>query len=124
MNLNHIVECRSGCGKRIFCPFKNRSHLVTDVSFVESAGMMREKNIIACYYTGRTSFIRQGHIPLQVLGFMYNEKEGKWDDQPGKDTASELSLENAIDYALRFARVKMCPQEKEGPTGAFLSGNP
>ena len=35
-----------------------------------------------------------------------------WDDQPGKDTASELSLENAIDYALRFARVKMCPQEK------------
>lgn len=70
----------------------------------------------------------QGHIPLKVLGFVYNEKEGKWDavegvnitlglpiirtsvdhgtafDQAGKGTANELSLENAIDYAVRFAR--------------------
>lgn len=69
----------------------------------------------------------QGHIPLKVAGFVYNQKEGKWDavegvnitlglpiirtsvdhgtafDLAGKGTANELSLENAIDYAVRFA---------------------
>lgn len=69
----------------------------------------------------------QGHIPLKLLGFVYNRKEQKWDavsgvnitlglpiirvsvdhgtafDQAGKGTASELSLVNSIDYAIRFA---------------------
>lgn len=69
----------------------------------------------------------QGHIPLKVVGFVYNEEAKKWDavegvnctlglpiirtsvdhgtayDQAGKGTAIELSLENAIDYAIRFA---------------------
>lgn len=69
----------------------------------------------------------QGHIPLKVVGFVYNGEEGKWDavegvnitlglpiirtsvdhgtafDQAGKGIASELSLEHAIDYAIRFA---------------------
>ncbi len=66
----------------------------------------------------------QGHIPLKVVGFVYNKREGKWDsvegvnitlglpivrasvdhgtafDQAGKGVASELSLVNAIDYAI------------------------
>ncbi len=70
----------------------------------------------------------QGHIPLKVVGFVYNAEEGQWDavegvnitlglpivrvsvdhgtafDQAGKGTASELSLLNAIDYAIRLAR--------------------
>lgn len=69
----------------------------------------------------------QGHIPLKVVGFVYNEKAQKWDavegvnitlglpiirtsvdhgtafDQAGNGTANELSLLNAIDYAVRFA---------------------
>lgn len=70
----------------------------------------------------------QGHIPLKVLGFVYNQKEQKWDavagvnitlglpiirvsvdhgtafDQAGTGTASELSLLNSIDYAIKFAQ--------------------
>ena len=69
----------------------------------------------------------QGHIPLKVLGFVYDQEAGGWQavegvnitlglpiirtsvdhgtafDQAGKGTANELSLENAIDYAIRFA---------------------
>ncbi len=69
----------------------------------------------------------QGHIPLKVVGFVYNHSEQKWDavsgvnitlglpiirssvdhgtafDQAGTGTASELSLVNAIDYAIRLA---------------------
>lgn len=69
----------------------------------------------------------QGHIPLKVVGFVYNQAEQKWEavsgvnitlglpiirtsvdhgtafDQAGKGTASELSLINAIDYAILFA---------------------
>ena len=69
----------------------------------------------------------QGHIPLKVVGFVYNQEEQKWDavegvnitlglpiirtsvdhgtafDQAGTGTANELSLLNAIDYAVRFA---------------------
>ncbi len=80
----------------------------------------------------------QGHIPLKLVGFVYNQKEGKWDavegvnitlglpiirtsvdhgtayDQAGKGTASECSLMNAIDYAIRFARgsKKNCVEEE------------
>lgn len=69
----------------------------------------------------------QGHIPLKVLGFVYNQKEGRWEsvegvnitlglpiirtsvdhgtayDQAGKGIANELSLLNAVDYAIRMA---------------------
>lgn len=69
----------------------------------------------------------QGHIPLKVVGFRYNHEKGKWDDvsgvnitlglpiirasvdhgtafdQAGTGTASAISLENAIDYAVRMA---------------------
>ncbi len=70
----------------------------------------------------------QGHIPLKVVGFVYNQEEGKWDavegvnitlglpiirtsvdhgtafDQAGSGKANELSLLNAIEYAVNFAR--------------------
>lgn len=66
----------------------------------------------------------QGHIPLKVVGFVYNHEAQKWDavegvnitlglpivrasvdhgtafDQAGKGVANELSLINAIDYAV------------------------
>ena len=72
----------------------------------------------------------QGHIPLKLAGFVYNKDEGKWDavagvnitlglpvirssvdhgtafDQVNKGTANELSLINAIDYAIRLASNK------------------
>lgn len=72
----------------------------------------------------------QGHIPLKVLGFVYNREQQKWDavagvnitlglpiirasvdhgtafDQAGLGTASELSLINAIEYAIQMAKVK------------------
>lgn len=72
----------------------------------------------------------QGHIPLKVIGFVYNQEEKKWDavagvnitlglpiirasvdhgtafDQVGTGEASELSLVNAIDYAIKMAESK------------------
>lgn len=69
----------------------------------------------------------QGHIPLKVVGFVYNQKDGCWEavegvnitlglpiirasvdhgtafDQAGMGTASEKSLRNAVDYAVRMA---------------------
>ena len=69
----------------------------------------------------------QGHIPLKVIGFVYNEEEKKWDavagvnitlglpivrvsvdhgtafDQAGLGIANELSLINAIDYGVKLA---------------------
>ncbi len=69
----------------------------------------------------------QGHIPLKVIGFVYNGETKKWDavegvnvtlglpiirtsvdhgtafDQAGKGIASEISLVNAINYAVRMA---------------------
>lgn len=70
----------------------------------------------------------QGHIPLKVVGFVYNENEKKWDavagvnitlglpivrssvdhgtafDQAGLGIANELSLMNAIDYGVKLAK--------------------
>ena len=70
----------------------------------------------------------QGHIPLKVLGFVYNKAKGEWDavegvnitlglpiirtsvdhgtafDQAGSGKANELSLLNAIEYAINFAK--------------------
>ena len=69
----------------------------------------------------------QGHIPLKVVGLVYNQAEQKWDavagvnitlglpiirasvdhgtafDQAGKGVANELSLINAMDYAIRMS---------------------
>lgn len=69
----------------------------------------------------------QGHIPLKVIGFVYNKTASKWDavagvnitlglpiirasvdhgtafDQAGKGIANELSLENAILYGILLA---------------------
>ncbi len=69
----------------------------------------------------------QGHIPMKLIGFVYNQETQKWDavagvnitlglpiirasvdhgtafDQAGKGTANELSLVNAIDYAIQLA---------------------
>lgn len=73
----------------------------------------------------------QGHIPLKVLGFVYNHERKKWDavegvnitlglpiirvsvdhgtafDQAGTGMASELSLKNSIEYAALLAKGKM-----------------
>lgn len=72
----------------------------------------------------------QGHIPLKVKGFVYNQEQGKWDavegvnmtlglpvirtsvdhgtgeDCAGDGSASERSLENAVDYAVRMVLAK------------------
>ena len=69
----------------------------------------------------------QGHIPVKLLGFIWNEKHNKWDsvrginitlglpiirtsvdhgtafDRAGKGTATPESLINAIEYAARMA---------------------
>ena len=82
-------------------------------------------DIVVCMYHD------QGHIPLKVVGFVYNQKEGKWDaveginltlglpivrvsvdhgtafDQAGTGMANELSLMNAIDYGVRLSRSRM-----------------
>lgn len=78
----------------------------------------------------------QGHIPLKVLGFVYDRKAAAWQsvsgvnitlglpiirtsvdhgtafDQAGKGTASPLSLRNAMDYAVRFAQTKKAQAEQ------------
>lgn len=72
----------------------------------------------------------QGHIPLKVIGFIYNQEDKKWEavagvnitlglpiirssvdhgtafDQAGTGKASELSLLNAIDYGITLAKNK------------------
>lgn len=77
-----------------------------------------------------TMYHDQGHIPLKVVGFVYNHEEQKWDavagvnitlglpiirtsvdhgtafDQAGKGIANELSLSNAIDYAVLMVNSK------------------
>ena len=79
-------------------------------------------DIVVCMYHD------QGHIPLKVVGVVYNQEAGKWDaveginltlglpivrvsvdhgtafDQAGTGMANELSLMNAIDYAARLSR--------------------
>lgn len=72
----------------------------------------------------------QGHIPLKVKGFVYNKAEGHWDavaginvtlglpiirasvdhgtgfGHAGNGGANELSLVNAMDYAIRMAQYR------------------
>ncbi|MBE5807376.1 MAG: 4-hydroxythreonine-4-phosphate dehydrogenase PdxA [Clostridiales bacterium] len=77
----------------------------------------------------------QGHIPLKLLGFVYDRQQGRWDavegvnitlglpivrtsvdhgtafDQAGLGTANPLSLINAVGYAARLAaRRKAAPR--------------
>lgn len=78
-------------------------------------------DIVVCMYHD------QGHIPLKVIGFVYNDEKGCWDavegvnvtlglpiirasvdhgtafGHAGTGVANELSLKNAIDYAIRLA---------------------
>lgn len=73
----------------------------------------------------------QGHIPLKVIGFVYDEAQQKWKSvtgvnitlglpiirvsvdhgtafgKAGKGTASEASLENAVEYGVRMANAKL-----------------
>lgn len=93
--------------------------LPADTLFSKANGGMYDI-VVAMYHD-------QGHIPLKLLGFVYDQKKGAWQavqgvnvtlglpiirasvdhgtafDQAGHWTASELSLENAIDYAIRLA---------------------
>ena len=88
-------------------------------------------DIVVCMYHD------QGHIPLKVVGFVYNQQAGKWDaveginltlglpivrvsvdhgtafDQAGTGMANELSLMNAIDYGARLSQARM---EKKAQT--------
>lgn len=74
----------------------------------------------------------QGHIPLKVVGFVYNRARGKWDEvsgvnitlglpiircsvdhgtafgHAGQGVQSEASLVNAVDYACRLAEIGDC----------------
>lgn len=80
----------------------------------------------------------QGHIPLKVVGFVYNQKEQKWDavagvnitlglpivrasvdhgtafDQAGLGIANEISLLNAIDYGVKLAKSNKEKQKISG----------
>lgn len=70
----------------------------------------------------------QGHIPLKLVGFVYNQEMRKWDavagvnitlglpivrasvdhgtafDQAGQGVANELSLINAVEYGIRLSK--------------------
>lgn len=93
-----------------------------DTIFSKARGGMYDV-VVAMYHD-------QGHIPLKVVGFVYDQKEQRWDavsgvnitlglpivrvsvdhgtafDQAGKGTASELSLRNAIEYSILLANSK------------------
>lgn len=93
--------------------------LPADTLFSKANGGMYDI-VVAMYHD-------QGHIPLKLLGFVYDQEAQSWKavqgvnitlnlpiirtsvdhgtafDQAGKWTASEASLENAIDYAIRLA---------------------
>ena len=79
----------------------------------------------------------QGHIPLKVVGFTWNEKEKKWNSvsginvtlglpiirasvdhgtafgKAGKGTANPESLIIALEYAARFARERIAERAKK-----------
>ena len=90
-----------------------------DTVFVKAAGGVYDI-VVAMYHD-------QGHIPLKVKGFVYNREEGRWDavagvnvtlglpilrasvdhgtafGHAGDGRANALSLQNAMDYAVRMA---------------------
>lgn len=79
----------------------------------------------------------QGHIPLKVIGFVYDEEQQKWKSvtgvnitlglpiirvsvdhgtafgKAGKGTASADSLANAISYGVRMANARLKDKEKD-----------
>ncbi|WP_416361231.1 4-hydroxythreonine-4-phosphate dehydrogenase PdxA [Mammaliicoccus sp. Dog046] len=93
--------------------------LPADTLFSKANGGMYDI-VVAMYHD-------QGHIPLKLLGFVYDQEKQNWKavegvnitlnlpiirtsvdhgtafDQAGQWTASEASLVNAIDYAIRLA---------------------
>ncbi|EJN93518.1 4-hydroxythreonine-4-phosphate dehydrogenase PdxA [Streptococcus ratti] len=93
--------------------------LPADTLFSKANGGMYDI-VVAMYHD-------QGHIPLKLLGFVYDQEKGSWQavqgvnitlglpiirasvdhgtafDQAGNWMTSELSLENAIDYAIRLS---------------------
>ena len=93
--------------------------LPPDTVFVKALGGLYDI-VVAMYHD-------QGHIPLKVLGFVYDAAAGKWQsvsgvnitlglpiirvsvdhgtafDQAWKGTASSDSLVNAIEYGVRLA---------------------
>lgn len=93
--------------------------LPSDTAFSKMQGGWYD--IVVCMYHD------QGHIPLKVLGFVYNKEKGIWDavegvnitlglpiirvsvdhgtafGHAGQGVANELSLVNAIGYAIRLA---------------------
>jgi 4-phospho-D-threonate 3-dehydrogenase / 4-phospho-D-erythronate 3-dehydrogenase len=107
------IEVAKSEGINVFGP------LPADTVFSKARGGMYDI-VVVMYHD-------QGHIPLKLLGFVYDKELNKWKavsgvnitlglpiirtsvdhgtafDQAGKMTASELSLENAIDYAVQLA---------------------
>lgn len=93
-----------------------------DTVFAKCIGGMY--NIVVAMYHD------QGHIPVKMVGFHYDKEKKKWNsvaginvtlglpiirtsvdhgtafDQVLKGTANEISLENAIDYAIKLAKNK------------------
>ncbi len=112
-HINPAVEAAQAEGIHAF------GSLPADTLFSKARGGMFDI-VVAMYHD-------QGHIPLKLLGFIYDQETSSWKavegvnitlglpiirtsvdhgtafDQAGKWTASELSLENAIDYAVRLA---------------------
>lgn len=93
--------------------------LPADTVFSKARGGMYDI-VVAMYHD-------QGHIPLKVLGFVYDQQAARWNsvsgvnitlglpiirsavdhgtafDQAGKNTATEESLLNALDYGAKMA---------------------
>lgn len=93
-----------------------------DTVFAKCVGGMYDI-VVAMYHD-------QGHIPVKVIGFQYDKEKKKWNsvaginvtlglpiirtsvdhgtafDQVLKGSANEVSLENAIDYAIKLAKNK------------------
>lgn len=99
-----------------------------DTAFSKALGGWYD--IVVCMYHD------QGHIPLKVVGFVYNKAEERWDavagvnvtlglpiirasvdhgtafGHAGTGVANELSLVNAMDYAIRMANAKKAAGKK------------
>lgn len=78
----------------------------------------------------------QGHIPIKVSGFVWDERQGRWTDisgvnitlglpiirssvdhgtafgKAGKGTANARSMENAIQYAIKLAKHRRAEKER------------
>ena len=119
--INPAVEAAKAEGINVF------GSLPADTLFSMANGGLYDI-VVAMYHD-------QGHIPLKLLGFVYDQANQNWKavqgvnitlnlpiirtsvdhgtafDQAGKWTASEASLENAIDYAIQLAENSNTEQE-------------